>query len=436
MILTGVIDTVLPNPDTDSSQPEHPVDHLYSEFTRSLKPSAIRELRSLIDKPEIISFAGGEPSPEAMPSNEMRAIIRRIAEEIPEEQLHYGATAGLAELRTAALELLAGRGIAADLRDVILLNGAQRGLDLVGRLLIDPGDVVLVEAPTYSGALACFHNLRAEVIPVEMDDQGLLPDRLEEAITGARASGKKVKLLYTIPTFQNPSGISMSAERRAVIARILLDADILALEDDPYGDIWFAPSETSPIRPLCTWLGERGLYLASFSKTIAPALRTAYLKGPAEFIARVEMAAQSADLATGTLNQLVILELIRSGVLAKSLAAARILYRSQCSAMLKALDEFMPEGVAWNKPQGGFFLWLTVPDNINSVILLNSAVQRGVSFIPGKLFYPQEAGINAVRLCYSGEPAGRIRLGIASLATAIRFWDMKKKIPWALGDCC
>jgi 2-aminoadipate transaminase len=210
----------------------------------------------------------------------------------------------------------------------------------------------------------------------------------------------------------------------------------MILEDDPYGDFWYTKNSERPYRPVASYAEVNSLYLGSFSKSMSPGLRSAYLHGPEAIVSRIELVAQGSDLAPASFDQRVILEFIRSGLLATSFNNARETYAKQHDAMLKSLEEFMPEGVIWNKPGGGFFIWLHVPDNITTVELLNAAVSREVSFIPGKMFSVNDEEPHALRLSFSKESPGRIRVGIASLATAIRFWDMKKKIPWALGDCC
>lgn len=411
------------------------LDSLFSKVAQALQPSPIRELKKRIQGEDVISLIGGEPSSEVIPKDEIHDLLNKISSDISGDMLGYGLTKGKLELREKACNILSKKGITSTLENIILTNGSQRALDLVGRVLIDPGDVVFIEAPTYSGAIACFRNLGAELVPVDIDDNGLNVDALKRAISNGRAAGKQLKLLYTIPNFQNPSGCILPLERRKDLALIAERENIFILEDDPYGDLWFT-KDSMPPQPIVSHCKGNCLYLGGFSEIIAPGLRTAYLYGPEEIIDVVENIAQASDLSAGSLDQMLILELLNAGVVDRAMASARIHYRDLSLAMLASLEEFMPEDVSWSKPGGGFFIWLKLPGNIDTEILLDSAVGRGVAFVPGSYFYPDKNGHNFLRLSFSGQSKGKIRLAVANLGTAIRFWDMKNKIPWALGDCC
>lgn len=412
------------------------VENLYSETARRTEPSALRELRKILREKDLINLASGEPSPESPAAKMIQQAVVESIEKVATDATGYGLTAGKQELRDAATQIVKAKGIDVSSEGVMLVNGSQRALDLVGRVMLDPGDVVLLEMPTYTGAIACFRNLGATFAPVEVDEEGIKPSDLEAAVDNAKSTGRKVKMLYTIPSFQNPTGTTLSQDRRKEIASIAERENFLIVEDDIYGEIWFEGGDTSPYRPIASLAPQHTVYINSFSKTVSPALRAAYMAGPEWLMQKVEHLAQAADLSAGTMDQMLVLSLLESGVLQESLKSARAHYREMCQVMVKSMDEFMPEGVTWNNPKGGFFLWVEVPDNITTVELLNAAVSREVSFLPGKVFYPVERGINRLRLSFARETKGRIRVGVASLATAIRFWDMKKKIPWALGDCC
>jgi 2-aminoadipate transaminase len=405
---------------------------LFSRDALSMEPSPIRELAKLAAKPGVISLAGGQPSEEAFPLEEIREVMAGLVSKLPARALQYGLTKGDEELRETAVGMMARRGIEAKRGEVILTNGSQRALDLIGRILIDPGDAVITEMPTYSGAIACFHNLRARLIGVPQDEHGLRIDQLEGALERARAEGLNIKLLYLIPTFQNPSGATLSPERRKELVDLSRRENLLILEDDPYSELFF--DEEPPALPLASLLPENVLYLSSFSKILAPGLRTAFLKGPVELIRAIELAAQASDLSAGTHDQRLILELCRSGVMRRSIENARHFYRGQRGTLLNALEEFMPASISWNKPRGGFFTWVTLPPTINTDKLLEGAIKQGVAFVPGRHFFVDGSGLNTLRICYSEQPAERLRQGTAALASAIRFYDLPSTIPWALSD--
>ena len=406
---------------------------LLSRDARRMRPSPIREVAKIARDPRIVNLAGGQPSAEAFPLEEIKGALSELVAKLPPEVLRYGLTAGDTELRDEAVRIMAERSIEADPDEVILTNGSQRALDLIGRVLLDPGDVVLTELPTYAGAIACFRNLRARLEGIEMDADGMRVDRLERRIARLKAEGVRIKLLYTIPTFQNPSGATLSPERREEIAKIAERENLVVLEDDPYSSLFFDDKE--PPAPLAA-ISRRTVYLASFSKILAPGLRTAFVRGPRELVRKVELAAQASDLSSGTLDQRLILELCRSGVLRNSIEKARLFYREQRDYLLKALDELMPKGIKWAVPKGGFFTWVTLTGDINSEGLLGKAVEQGVAYVPGPHFCVDGSNAGSLRLCYSEESPKRIKQGVAALSTAIRFWDLPSTIPWALGECC
>jgi len=355
------------------------LEKLFSYDARTMRPSPIRELARLAEDPSIVNLAGGRPSTEAFPLEEIRGVLASLATSLPAEVLQYGRTAGDEELRAEAIGLMAERGITAADDEVILTNGSQRALDLIGRVLLDPEDVVITERPTYAGAIACFRNLRARLVGVEMDGDGVRLDRLEQVLAKLNRDGGRVKLLYLIPTFQNPSGVTLAADRRKELVAVAEREGFVILEDDPYSELFFEGE--APPRPLAA-LSSNVIYLSNFSKILAPGFRTAFLRGPAELIRRIEIAAQASDLSPGTLDQRLILELSRSGVLKRSIEGARAFYMRQRDILLAALEEFMPAFVEWDKPKGGFFTWLRLPKGISSKKLLDKAIDQGVAFVP------------------------------------------------------
>ncbi len=406
---------------------------LFSRDAETMRPSPIRELAKLAADPDLISLAGGQPSEEAFPLEEIREVLAGLVSKLPARALQYGLTKGDDELRDVALKMMERRGIEARREQVILTNGSQRALDLIGRVLLDPGDAVITEMPTYTGTIACFRNLRARLLGVPQDDDGMRTDKLEKVIAKARVEGLNLKLLYLIPTFQNPSGATLSLERRKELIEIAERENLLILEDDPYSELFFDEPPPSPVASLSY---DRVLYLSSFSKILAPGLRTAFLRGPQELVKMIELAAQASDLSAGTLDQRLIRELCHSSVMRRSIDNARIFYRRQRDVLLSALEEFMPAGVTWNVARGGFFTWVTLPEAINSEALLQGAIKQGVLYVPGPHFFVDGSGSDTLRLCFSEQPAKKLRQGAAALATAIRFYDLPSTIPWALGEYC
>lgn len=340
------------------------------------------------------------------------------------------------ELREAATELLAGKNVQTRPENVALINNSQRGIELVARTLIDPGDTVLVESPTHSGAIVCYKNLGANIIEVVSDKKGIDIDELESLLEQLEGNQYRAKLLYTMPNFQNPTGYQMSRERRQKLAELAERFDLFIFENDMFGDMSYRDKGEEPFPLLASLVPDRVVYLSTYAGLFMPGLRTSYLAGPAELIRKVEYLGESADLFSGSIEHRIILEMLREGEMEKGLEQAITIYKGQRLAMMKALDEFMPEEVNWSKPQGGFYTWISLPDKFKTVDLLNKAVQQGVSFAPGIVFNKDEKEDNYLRLSFSAESPERIRNGVAYLANAIRFWDIKEKVPWALGDFC
>jgi 2-aminoadipate transaminase len=399
---------------------EGEVEDLFSKDARAMAPSAIRALSKVTADPAIISLAGGHPSADSFPAEEVKRILAELSRELDVGVLQYGATAGHPGLRREILGILTERGIRARGEELILCSGSQRGLDLLGRVLLDPGDAVLIEVPSYPGAIACFRNLRVEMTGVPMDGQGLMVDRLEEVLHRFRGQGRRVKLLYTIPNFQNPSGATLSLQRRAAVAELARREGFLILEDDPYGELYIEDGEREKLRPIASISGSPVVYISSFSKILAPGLRTAFIWGPPAIISKLELAAQASDLCSSTLDQRIIYEYCRTGGLARALPRIRTLYREHGEALLAALEENMPQGVEWNRPRGGFFLWMRLPAGLDADAMLQAAIARKVAYVPGRPFCVDGSGANELRLSFSKEPPERLRLGAQALAETIR----------------
>jgi 2-aminoadipate transaminase len=391
---------------------------LFSAAARGMRFSAIRRMSALIERPGIISFAPGQPSPETFPVAQFREIVNEILEKESAQAFQYVLTRGVGALIQAVTEYVRAKGMTATLEQTLITDGSQQGLDLVSRTLLDPGDVALVELPSYIGATSAFRAAQARMVGVRLDEQGLDLEDLRRRHAEERAAGRRVKFLYVVPNFQNPSGISHPVANRRALMRAARELDLLIVEDDPYGDLYF---EAEP-RPTLKSMDEEGrvLYLASFSKILAPGLRTAFLVGPEEILAKVEIAKQSANLCGSSLDQRIVLSCLRRGLIEEQKVRIRPYYRKKRDAMLEALrGEGLP-GVTWTQPAGGLFVWVTLPEGMDAEKLLLTAVEEGVAYVAGAPFFVDGSGANTLRLTFAKEEEGRIREGVARLGRAVR----------------
>ena len=341
-----------------------------------LNPSVIREILKITEQPGIVSLAGGLPSPESFPVQAMREACARVLADAPHEALQYAASEGFGPLREVVAADMAAQGLAVTAAQVLITNGSQQGLDLVGKLLIDAGSRVAVEAPTYLGALQAFAPYEPEFVSVDCDDEGPLPQALGAA-AGAR-------FLYLLPNFQNPSGRCMGARRRLALAEQASRLGLPLVEDNPYGELWF---DAPPPPPVAAAAGDGAIYLGSFSKVLAPGLRLGYVVAPAVLFPKLLQAKQAADLHTPGFNQRVAHELIRSGLLDTHLPQVRARYKAQRDAMRAALDRHLPPGCRYTVPAGGMFFWVELPAGLDATALLPQAVAAGVAYVPGAPFY-------------------------------------------------
>jgi len=393
-------------------------DVLLSEAARGMRFSAIRRMSAVIAAtPGIISFAPGYPSPETFPVAAFREIYADVLAREAEGSFQYILTRGLAGLIEAVREYAAAKQMPSAAPEVLVTEGSQQALDLVARVLVDPGDTVLVERPSYVGAIAAFRASRARMVAVALDDGGLDLDDLRARHAECVAAGRPPKFLYVIPSFQNPSGISHSLERRRGLLEVARSLDLLVVEDDPYGDLYF---EAAPLATLRSMDPERVLYMSSFSKILAPGLRTAFVIGPEEILAKIEIAKQSANLCGSGLDQRVLLACLRRGLIEEQKARIRPYYRAKRDAMLAALSAEMPDGISWTRPEGGLFVWLTLPEGRDAEVLLERAVAEGVAYVIGAPFYVDGGGANTMRLTFAKEDAPAIAEGVKRLARAVR----------------
>ncbi|MFL6248496.1 MAG: PLP-dependent aminotransferase family protein [Thermoanaerobaculia bacterium] len=388
-------------------------EHFFSKDAHSFRPSAIRAFAKLINDPKIISFAGGVPNPETFPAERIAAVAGQVIRERRNIALQYGPTRGLPRLCASIAAICGTRGIDCTADDVMTTTGSQQALDLIAHTLLDPGDVVAVELPTYIGGSASFFARSAELVGVQQDDEGIVPESLREV-----ASRRRIKLLYTIPNFQNPSGRLMTQERRAVVLAIAEEHDFLIIEDDPYGELVYVDgADTTSIASRDT--NGRVLYLGSFSKVLAPGLRCGWMIAAKPLLERLEIAKQAADLCSGMLDQSIVDELVAGGELGPQIDKVRAFYRGKRGTMIAALEKHFTGRANWTSADGGLFTFLTFHEDIDTAACLNDAVAHGVAYIPGGPFFIDGSGRNTMRLTFAKESDERIDEGIAKLAEVV-----------------
>lgn len=386
----------------------------YAARTHGMTASEIRALFAVASRPEVVSLAGGMPNLSALPLDAVGKLVGELIANRGATALQYGSGQGDPVLRELIGEVMALEGVHASPDDVVVTVGSQQALDLVTRVFIDPGDVVLAEAPSYVGALGTFAAYQADVVHVAMDDDGLVPEALREAIANVTASGRRAKFLYTVPNFHNPAGVSLAESRRDEILAICHDAGLLVLEDNPYGLLGFDAPPTKAIRARG---GENDvLYLGSFSKTFAPGLRTGWVLAPHAVREKLVLAAEAAVLCPPALNQLIVAEYLQTQDWQGQIAAFRDMYRERRDAMLESLAQLMPEGTTWTHPTGGFYVWVTLPGHLDAKVMLPRAVTERVAYVPGTAFYADEQGRSNMRLSYCYPTPERIREGVRRLA--------------------
>ncbi|MBI5718613.1 MAG: PLP-dependent aminotransferase family protein [Burkholderiales bacterium] len=373
-----------------------------------LNPSTIREILKLSERPGIISLAGGLPSADTFPVQAMREATERVLREQPREALQYAASEGYGPLREWVAAELCGMGLAVEAAQVLITTGSQQGLDLVGKVLIDPGSAVAVESPTYLGALQAFAPFEPEFVAVEGDAEG--PD------PAALASARGARFMYLLPNFQNPSGRCLSAARRDALAAAAQSIGLPVVEDNPYGDLWF---DAPPPPPLAARLGDGAIYLGSFSKVLAPGLRLGYVVPPKQLFPKMLQAKQAADLHTPGFNQRVVYEVIKNGFLREHVPTIRARYRAQRDAMRAALQAHLPAGCRFNAPEGGMFFWVELPSSLDATALLPKAVERGVAYVPGAPFFTSGSHAHTLRLSFVTVPPAKIEEGVRALAAVI-----------------
>jgi len=393
----------------------------YSEKVKGMRPSIIRELlKKYVGKKGLISLAAGNPSPETFPTEIIKKLVNEVLENYDREALQYGPTPGYPELIEQIKKFIENRyKIDSSKVGVLITSGAQQGLDLIGRVFINSGDAVVIEAPTYVAAIDAFAQYDPEFIQVPLDNEGMRVDVLEDKLRKLKAEGKNVKFVYTIPTFQNPGGVTMSEERRKYLLELANKYDFLIIEDDPYHELNY--SEKEPLLPIKHWDSEgRVIYSGSFSKILAPGFRIGWVVADPQIIRKLEIVKQRRDLHTNGLCQYVAAEYIKRGYLAQHIPKIRAYYKPKLETMLGALEEYMPEGFEWTKPTGGMFVWVTGPSSLNTTSMLDKAVKNGVVYVPSEAFYPDRSVKNAMRLDFTFISEEEIIEGIKRLAKACK----------------
>lgn len=390
---------------------EHPtpINWQFAKRAEQLQSSVIREILKITMRPDIISFAGGLPSPETFPVEHMKAAFDNVLSRQGKIALQYGPSDGYAPLREWIAASLSIEGATITPDQVLMVSGSQQALDLLGKVLIEDNSKVLVETPSYLGALQAFSVYQPQFVSVPTDDYGLLPEAVDGIADGAR-------LLYALPNFHNPTGRTMSVERRIALVETCARRGLPLIEDDPYGALSY---RGEPLPKMLTMNPSGVIYMGSFSKVLTPGIRLGYVVGPTPLIRKLEQAKQAADLHTSQLTQMVVYEAIKDGFLAEHIPSIRTLYANQCQVMLDALAEFAPEGVKWNKPEGGMFIWVTLPKHIDCMQLLEEAIEQKVAFVPGAPFYANEPEKNTLRLSFVTVPPEKIREGVSKLAKLI-----------------
>ncbi len=391
----------------------------YAERTAGMTASEIRALFAVASRPEVVSLAGGMPYVNALPLDAVGNLLSDLVNNRGTVALQYGGGQGDGQLREQICEIMSLEGISASADDVVVTTGSQQALDLVTRLFVNPGDVIVAESPSYVGALQAFRSYQAEVVHVEMDSDGLVPEALREALAGCAAAGRPVKFLYTIPNFHNPAGVSLSPGRRAEVLQICRDADVLVLEDNPYGLLGF---EAEPFRALRADERDGVIYLGSFSKTFAPGLRVGWVVAPPGVRDKLVLAAEATMLCASSLSQLTVSSYLADFSWRDQIKAFRELYRERRDTTLDMLARAMPEGTLWTKPTGGFYVWVTLPEALDCEAMLPRAISARVAYVPGTAFYAGSArsqGSSSLRLSYCYPPPERIQEGVRRLASVV-----------------
>jgi 2-aminoadipate transaminase len=391
---------------------------LFASRTQVMKSSAMRDLMAITERPEVISLAGGLPDTSTFPAEDFAKIMAHVAVDSTAKALQYGPTEGMAATQRAIAQVMEAEGTVVDPEDVLVTSGGQQVIDLVCKTLVDPGDVIVAEAPTYPGAVPAFSAYQADVVQIEMDGDGMCVDVLEETLDRLEREGRRPKFIYTIPNFQNPAGVTMSLGRRRRLVQVARERELLVLEDNPYGLLRY---EGDPLPTLLSLDGgDFVIYLGTFSKVLSPGVRLGWAVAPRPVLAKLNVGKAAADLCSSSLTQLFVAEYFATGRWPAYVASLRELYRRRRDVMLEALAEQLPPEATWTRPEGGLFIWATLPEGVDTTDLLAKALSRNVAFVPGRAAYLDGRGGTSMRLNFSGVTDERIREGVRRVGEVVR----------------
>jgi 2-aminoadipate transaminase len=390
---------------------------LFAERTRVMRSSAMRDLMAVTARPEVISLAGGLPDTSTFPPQTFAAQMTRIAQESAAEALQYGPTEGFEETVDCIAQVMAAEGMLPDPEDVIVTTGGQQAIDLICKTLVDPGDAVICEAPTYPGAVPVFCSYQADTIQVECDGEGMRIDELETVLERLDSEGRRPKFVYSVPSFQNPAGVTLSLERRRRLVELAQRRELLVVEDNPYGLLRFGGEALPPLYQLDG--GDFVIYVGTFSKILSPGIRLGWMVAPPPVMEKVVLGKQAADLCTSTLTQYFVREYFGDGQWREYIASLVEIYRRRRDAMVEALRQHFPAEATWTEPEGGLFIWATLPDYIDTGDLLAKALREDVAFVPGRAAYVDDRGRSSMRLNFSGAGETEIREGVRRIGKVV-----------------
>ena len=403
--------------------------HLYSKNAREMKASEIRELLKLTENPNIISFAGGLPDPKAFPLDKIKEIVNRLLDEKGGQILQYGTTEGVTELRKAIADRMNKKGMDITYKNVLITAGSQQALDLISKTFLDPGDMIIVGAPTYLGGTNAFKSYNADMEGVPLDEDGIDPELLAAKLHMLQMHGKHPEILYLIPSFQNPAGVTITEERRREILEVAREYDMIVIEDSPYSELRYSGENVPSMKSMDT--DGRVIYLGTFSKILAPGFRVAWCIAEKDLLNKLTIVKQAADLCTNTLGQHIASEYVTRGYLDEHVEKIKALYIGKRDKMLVAMDKYFPPEAKWTKPDGGMFIWVTLPEYIDTKEMFPRAIENNVAYVNGAAFFADHSGKNTMRLNFTYATDEQIDIGIKRLADTIKqeILDFKDEKP-------
>jgi 2-aminoadipate transaminase len=414
----GEVPGMSPGPPRAGSRDLERYAGLFASRTQVMRSSAMRDLMALTERPEVISLAGGLPDTSTFPAEDLAAITAKMAAEDTARALQYGPTDGIAAVKDCIAQVMAAEGTMVDPDDVLVTTGGQQVIDLVCKTLVDPGDVIVAEAPTYPGAVPTFSSYQADVVQIALDEDGMRVDELEATLDRLDAEGRRPKFIYTVPNFHNPGGVTLSLPRRRRLVQVAHERELIVLEDNPYGLLRY---EGDPLPTLHALDGGRFvIYLGTFSKILSPGLRLGWAAAPAPVLEKLNLGKQASDLCPSTFGQYFVAAYFRHARWQDYLESLKAVYRARRDVMLEALAEHLPPEASWTRPQGGLFLWATLPDYLDTTDLLARALSRNVAFVPGRAAYLDGRGGSSMRLNFSGVDEDAIREGVRRIGIVVR----------------